>query len=356
MDILVVGAGPAGLAFAIAHAQRSGGPRITVVDRRSLDASTGFGVTLRSGAFESVGLGTLVTGPALEGRALWYRGDQIVDLPNPDAGHLVTVARDELVGALRRRAEALGVTLRFGVEGKVLPLEDYDLVVAADGSSSALRARFAEVFRPTVEDGGNVFAWLGTTRVFRKLSVLLRDDDVPLLAWAYQYAEHRSTLIVEVSADTFARSAIDTDTASKVEHLLGAELDGHRVLTGPGPRWQRFPNLRCARLVHDNVVLVGDAAHTTHFSQGFGTLFALDDANVLAESIAGSGSLSDALQTYEQTQQPKVEAYQATCTESMRWGESVTRALDARDDATVRQLVRARWPDNTVTPGPLDAR
>jgi len=354
VHIVVVGAGPAGLAFAIARAASVPGDCITVVDRRPAGARPGFGITLRSGAFEALGIGDLLQGPALQGRALWYRGVRVIDLPNPDQGQLVTMARSSLVEALVRRAVALGVDVRWEVDAADIALEGYDLVVGADGASSPLRARLAEHFRPVVEEGQNWFAWLGTTRLFPKLTIAMHDEEIPLLAWAYQYAEDRSTLIVERSTDSFAPPMADAlETLSRV---LRPELEGHPVLAaGSAPRWRRFPTVRCERLVHDNVVLIGDAAHTTHFSQGFGTLFALDDAHTLCRSLEERGSPADAARAYEATQQPKIEAYQATCAQSMRWGESVTRALDAADDEAVRELVEARWPDNAVTPAPLDS-
>lgn len=356
MDVLVIGAGPAGLAFAIARAEQAPDDRIVVVDRRAEDADPGFGVTLRLGAFDVLGLGELVQGPALQGRALWYRGERIVDLPNPDAGHLVTMGRATLTGAMVRRAKALGVTLQWGVDGSQVGFEDHDLVVAADGAGSGIRRRLAASLKPEVREGDNVFAWLGTTRVFPKLSVLLRDDEIPLLGWAYQYDEGLSTLIVEVSGDTFARTGIEHDTVATLSRVLAGELEGHPVLAKPEVRWRRFPTIRCERLFHDNVVLIGDAAHTTHFSQGFGTLFALDDALALAEALASRGSIGEATRAYQASQQPKVEAHQATCNASMQWGVEVTRALDAHDEIAVRRLVDARWSGNAVAPAPLDPR
>ncbi len=352
-SVVVVGAGPAGLAFAISLARAGAGHRITVVDRRAVGDVHGYGVTLRAPSLAPLELGPLIQGPALEGRALWFRGAPLVDLPNPAAGHLVAMSRGELIRALVRRAEGLGVSLRWQTPADRVDPAEHDLVVAADGASSALRERLATTFAPSVTYGANHFAWLGTSRVFRKLTIMVRDEDVPMLAWAYQYAEDRSTLIVEVSQATFGRVQ---PTPADVARILAQELEGHPVLGSPGSVWPRFPTVRCAELVHENVVLIGDAAHTTHYSQGFGTLFAFDDAQVLSQALLEAPSIDEALSRYAHTQQPKVAEFQDTSTQSMHWAEAVVRAADVRDEAAIRAQVALRWPENAVTPGPLDPR
>lgn len=354
MNVTIAGAGPAGLAFAIALAEQAAGHRLTIVDRGSPGDRPGWGVTLRPGAFDFLNLGALSQGPALQGRALWYRGELRVDLPNPEMGSLMTTGRVELVDAMCRRARELGVSFRWGVDAATLDPANADLVVAADGAYSALRERHAAHFRPTRAEGANVFAWLGTSRIFEKLSILVRDDSVPLLAWAYRYSDMMSTLIVELTAETFERTDLARDTELKVAQLLREELQGHAVRARPGMKWRRFPLVRCERLVHDNVVLIGDAAHTTHFSQGFGTVFAFDDARALSTSLTEHASLADALDAYELRQLPKIGEFQQTSTASMRWSEEVTRAADARDADAVEALIAARWPDNAVLRGPMD--
>jgi len=360
MHILVLGAGPAGMAFAIAMKQHDPSHQITVVDRRGPADTPGWGVTLRDNAFGFVLGEGFSEGVAMKGRAMWLRGKKIIDLPNPPIGHLVTMARSTFLDALQARAEALGVDFRWQTDGRSFPdsvLDDHDLVVAADGASSPSRARFAEVFEPQSFPGENWFAWLGTSCPFPKLSILVRDAGLPSLAWGYSYAPGHSTLIVEVTAATHeAQGLADLSAAQTCERLsdhFAEELQGHSVQADGAFRWRRYPNLINKRLVHRNLVLIGDAAHTTHFSQGFGTIFALDDAKALADALAES-SIPEALASYEAGQQPKIAAYGDTCTQSMRWAEAMTQATDAADEAALRQLIDARWPDNAVVAGPMD--
>jgi 2-polyprenyl-6-methoxyphenol hydroxylase-like FAD-dependent oxidoreductase len=362
MKVLVVGAGPAGLAFAILMAE-AGGHELTIVERSAPDESSGWGITLRNDALSFLGIGDALTTQRLQGRAFQLRGERVVDLPNPAAAYLVTFERAHLLELLRRRCARAGVELRFQVDVATIDdaaLERYDLVVAADGANSALRRRHAEAFEPTISPGRNWFTWLATPALFQKLTILLSDAPLPLLGWSYRYSSDRSTLIVECSDASFQRSGLSEMTSEEGCAALAAafarDLGGEPVLCGASLRWQRFPVVTCRRLVHRNLALIGDAAHTTHFSQGFGTSFGFDDALALASALSGATSLSAALESYEAAQRPKIDDFQATSTKSMRWAESLIDAAEVADDARIRALIAARWPDNAVPPGPLEAK
>lgn len=360
MRTLVVGAGPAGLGLALEQARA--GADVTVVEQRLPGEDPGWGVTLRDRAFDAVGLGDMEGGVALKGRRLVMDGEIAVDLPNPAAGHLVTMARATFLGHMRERCEAAGVRFRFGVDGASLPddvLDRYDLVVGADGVHSAIRNRFADAFRPTIGRGESWFAWLGTPALFDKLTVLVRTGDLPLLGWAYRYAPDRSTLIVEVTDPTFHAHIENRPHREVVERLeveLAAELGGEPILMDAGMRWRRFPMLACATTVWRNVVLLGDAAHTAHYSQGFGTLLALDDAVTLATTLREAPDIQTALARYQGIQGPKIREHQETCTTSMRWAEAMARAASVADRRGLDALIAKRWPDNAVTAGPLEER
>jgi 2-polyprenyl-6-methoxyphenol hydroxylase-like FAD-dependent oxidoreductase len=360
MKVLVVGAGPAGLAFAILMAE-AGGHELTVLERGAADESSGWGITLRNDAMSFLGIGDALATQRLEGRAFHLRGERVVDLPNPAAAYLVTFERAHLLELLRRRCTRAGVELRFQVDVATLDdaaLDGYDLVVAADGANSALRRRHAEAFEPTISPGRNWFTWLATPALFQKLTILLSDAPVPLLGWAYRYSSDRSTFIVECSDASFQRSGLSglspIEGCSTLAAAFARALGGKPVLCGPSLRWQQFPVVTCRRLVHRNLALIGDAAHTTHFSQGFGTSFAFDDALALASALRGATRLGSALESYEAAQRPRIDAFQATATNSMHWAEGLLDAAEAADDPRIRALIAARWPDNAVNAGPLD--
>jgi anthraniloyl-CoA monooxygenase len=362
MRALIVGAGPAGLSLATLLAETGHWVEVTIVERNTPDESTGWGVTLRSNALSFLGLGDAVAMPRLQGRALYYRGERVVDLPNPPDVHLATVSRAELLRALRERSTKAGVQLRFGIDGSSLSdleLAGYDLVVAADGASSAVRQRFPEAFQPRVIPGRNRYAWLATPALFRKLTILVRDEDVPLLAWVYQYSETLSTLIIECADATYERSSLfklsPEACCAALARIFQRELGGQPVLSLPSMRWQHFPILSCRRLVHQNLVLVGDSAHTTHYSQGFGTMFAFDDALTLHTALAGTTDIRQGLAAYEAAQQPKIENYQQISVKSMQWAETMVDAAVHRDEGKVFELIAARWPNNAVTDSPMSA-
>ena len=360
MKILVVGAGPAGLSFATLMAEAERRAQVTVIERGAASEEPGWGVTLRDNALSFLGLGDPSAMKALEGRAFFHRGERVVDLPNP-ATHLVTVSRAELTRILGERSARAGVDIVYETDGATLSDADlarYDVVVGADGANSGIRRRFAEAFGPTATQGDNEYAWLATPATFSKLTILLRDEEVPLLAWAYGYSENRSTFIVECSAAAFASETSFRGPADgccrRIAEVFESELGGQPVLHGPAFRWQRFAMISCQRLAHRNVALVGDAAHTTHFSQGFGTMFAFDDAIALHAALMSAPDTAHALESYEASQRPKIENFQATSAKSMRWAEQMVAAGARRDDRAVRDLIAARWSNNEVTQGPLD--
>ncbi len=211
-------------------------------------------------------------------------------------------------------------------------LPDADLIVAADGAASMLRERLAEQFQPQLDWRRNRFVWLGTTRPFPAFTFYFKDSPAGL--WrthAYQYAPGRSTFIVEAREETWKASGLREDdeasTIAYLERLFEAELDGHRLLANRSI-WRRFPTVRNARWHAGNVVLLGDAAHTAHFSVGSGTKLAMEDAIALAAALQAERSVPDALAAYEAERRPQVESLQRAAQASLEWFESVERYHD----------------------------
>lgn len=361
MRILIAGAGAAGLSLAALLAESERAHDITVVERGRRDERPGFGITVREEAMSFLGLGEMLPGVHLSGRAMWLDGEVVVDLPNPASTHLICFSRADFVAALTRRCVSRGVRVRYECDAATLgesELEDYDLVVAADGADSSIRRRYESQFRPELVYGANRYGWFGVDTPLSKLTIMLPASRAGL-AWGYKYSDTSSTFIVECNEAQFRRSGVDGlstgDTALEIAKMFSDELDGASVSCGDAARWMRFATVTNARLRHRNVVLIGDAAHTTHFSQGIGTMFAFDDVTTLHAALEEHGEAAPALESYEATQQPKITEFQQIASTSMRWSEELLDHAEQGDDAQVRRLVEARWPGNTVPPGPMNS-
>jgi 2-polyprenyl-6-methoxyphenol hydroxylase-like FAD-dependent oxidoreductase len=361
LKILVVGAGPAGLSFGALMSRADQSHSITILERNQAGVSPGWGITLRDHALPFLGLDTRITAQALSGRALWRADELLIDLSYPPDVHLVTCPRATLTAALTDICLGQQVPITYGVDGRSLgedELATYDLVVAADGARSAIRDRYAVAFKPMVTEGRNRFAWLGCATPFDKLTILLSDGHPALLAWAYKYATDRSTFIVECTEQTYQRLGFGERSPTEVCTLIGSAFDavlqGQPVLAETSMQWPRYSVISCERLVHRNIALLGDAGHTTHFSQGFGTMFAFDDALTLAMALEDVGSIDEALAGYEATQQEKIKEFQSTAGDSMAWSERLLQGVEVADEALTQELIAARWPNNQVTTSPFD--
>jgi anthraniloyl-CoA monooxygenase len=250
---------------------------------------------------------------------------------------LVAVGRAELLAVLQRHAEDAGVKLEFGTRRTAGEL-DADLVVAADGVGSATRA--AGEFGAEVETGSGWYLWAGTdVALDHALFVPERTDHGVFVTHAYPYAADRSTFLVETDEATWRASGFDATTAAlepdasdrtALDHLsdvFADHLDGHRLI-GNRTRWLRFRTVRCARWHDGNVVLLGDAAHTAHYSVGSGTKLAMEDAIALVAALASSADLESALVGYTDTRRPAVARIQDIAERSRRWWETFPERLE----------------------------
>ncbi len=361
LRILVNGAGPAGLSFARLMAESNSSHEITVFERDAPDLTPGWGLTLRSHALELLGLNKRISTEVLTGRTLLENGQIAIDLPNPPNACLKTFSRAALIQALAGRCSDLGVNLRYEADAAALPssvLDSFDLVVAADGAHSALRCRYADHLRPSITFGRNRYIWLGATLPFHKLTILLRHGATAMLAWAYKFTSGLSTFIVECTEQSYERLCLAEMSPDRVCHRIATtfaeELAGQRVISAGGARWQSYPVISCDSLFHKNIVLIGDAAHTTHFSQGFGTMFALEDALALQAALRAADHIPEALSRYSAVQQLRTAEFQATASASMRWSEALLEAAETRNQSAIRTLIESRWAGNSVTASPLD--
>ena len=198
-------------------------------------------------------------------------------------------SRRSLLMLLHDRARALGVELLFNQEATPEDFPDADLIVAADGINSAIRTRSEAHFQPHTDLRPNRFAWMGSTRPFDAFTFFFKERPEGIfIAHCYQYEPGASTWVLEMEPETFARAglaqATEAESARFMEDVFAEELDGHKLITNRS-LWRQFPMIRCARWTQGNVVLLGDAKATAHFSIGSGTKLAMEDAIALHAAV-----------------------------------------------------------------------
>jgi anthraniloyl-CoA monooxygenase len=365
MNVLVVGGGPAGLYFALLMKQADPAHRVTVLERNGPDDTFGWGVVFSDqtlGNFQAADRETY--DEIVDHFARWDDIDvHIHGSVVTSGGHgFAGIARRTLLGILQRRAAALGVELRFRSElrdlGALAPGGDLaelgnpaELIVAADGVNSVVRRAYAEHFQPDLDVRSARYVWLGTTRLFDAFTFLFVDRpqgiDGVFQAHAYRFDERHSAFIVECDQASWRAAGFDRldldGTVGACERLFAPWLDGQPLLANAPPHqraapWQSFTRVRNARWHHGNVVLVGDAAHTAHFSIGSGTKLAMEDAIALARSLGalapdgrGPGApcdrraLGEALAAYEAERMIEALRLQNAARNSMEWFENVRR-------------------------------
>jgi anthraniloyl-CoA monooxygenase len=231
---------------------------------------------------------------------------------------------------LQERARELGVHLQFEVEiDDEARFADADLVILADGINSRFREKHIDYFEPEVDVRSNQFAWMGSTRPLDAFTFIFQETEWgPFIAHAYQYEAGRSTWIFETDPATFERAGLqeldEKQSADRMAGIFGWFLGGHQLLTNRS-MWRNFPMIRSKRWVKDNMVLIGDAKATAHFSIGSGTKLAMEDAIALAEAMERATSVAAALAQYEQGRREEVEKTQHAADVSLVWFEHVDR-------------------------------
>ncbi|HEU4321269.1 MAG TPA: bifunctional salicylyl-CoA 5-hydroxylase/oxidoreductase [Acidimicrobiia bacterium] len=342
MQVSIVGGGPAGLYLGILL--RRGDPGIDVVihERNGPDEAYGFGVVFSDETLEHFAAADEPSFRAL-GASFRHWGDISVTHPSGrtivSGGHgFAAVSRRRLLQILSDRVRELGADIRYHSEVEALDTGQADLVVGADGANSVVRHHLQTYLSPTVETRVNPYIWFGTPKVFDEFNFLFVDTPHGMV-WAhvYPYSEEGSTFIVEMAPNTWLGLGLDAGTdqplppGSSDEKALGVchdlfsdFLDGQPLL-GNNSKWLRFPTVRCARWHHENVVLMGDAIHTAHFSVGSGTKLAMEDAIALSTEIISGKPLQTALVDYEGARRPEVESLQRAAKASLEWFEGADR-------------------------------
>jgi anthraniloyl-CoA monooxygenase len=331
----VIGGGPGGLYTAILLKKADPAHEVTVVERNRLDDTFGFGVVLSDAARETLEALDLETFAEIERRsahwddiAIHFKGRELRSTGHGFSG----IARPVLLDILGRRARSLGA--RLEAQREVRSLADFagsDVIVGADGANSTLRALIEKEVQPSIEMRPNRFVWLGTTFPFPAFTFYFKEDRAGL--WrihAYRYDTNASTFIVEATEPTWRRAGMDKasedDTIAYFEALFKDELQGHKLQKNKS-LWRQFPIIKCAHWHSENVALLGDAAHTTHFSIGSGTKLAMEDAQALVNALQGQKDVKHALRLYEQARKPNVESFQRAAQVSLTWFEDTERYM-----------------------------
>jgi 2-polyprenyl-6-methoxyphenol hydroxylase-like FAD-dependent oxidoreductase len=337
MKIVCVGGGPAGLYSAILAKLAAARDEVEVIERNPPDAAHSWGVTFGEDFLDDLHRSDPQSARSVHGAAtIWT--DQVVRVADRDAVHLggkygYSLGRARLLEILTDRCHELGVRFEFGREIPAAEEVDADLVVAADGVGSRLRSAHAEHFGTTLEPGRNRYVWLGTTRISPVFTFAFEPTPAGWV-WFYAYpsTSSASTCIVECAPQTWTGLGLDGTEPSAglrvLEGIFERTLQGHRLLEPPGglgpAPWRRFREVRNATWLRGNTVLVGDAAHTTHFGIGSGTVLAVQDSIALAAALrACRGDLATALPAYDAHRRPELDPVQAMARRSMRWFENV---------------------------------
>ena len=346
MKIVCIGGGPAGLYFSLLMKKQDPAHEIVVVERNRPYDTFGWGVV-----FSDQTLGNLSLADEESARAIlqsfnhwddidvFFKGEKITS-----GGHgFCGIGRKRLLNILQQRCEELGVQLVFecDVEDDRQLAQSYqaDLVIASDGLNSRIRKRYADTYRPNVESRHCRFVWLGTRKKFDAFTFAFKETEHGWFqAHIYQYDGDTSTFIVETPEDVWRRSGLEAMSQEEgvafCERLFADQLDGHALMSNAShlrgsAMWITFPRVTCEQWVHWNgttpVVLMGDAAHSAHYSIGSGTKLALEDAIELARCFGRGADIDTALEAYQEVRAIEVLKLQSAARNSMEWFENVER-------------------------------
>ena len=342
MRATVLGGGPGGLNFAIALKARDPSHDILVIERNRPDDTFGWGVVLSDETLGNLAGNDPVSAKTIRDNfAYWddiavhYRGAVQVS-----GGHgFCGIGRKKLLNILQDRARELGVRIAFETEAEPVDsyAAQYDFVVAADGVNSKARAAHADVFKPDIDVRACKYIWLGTHQKFNEAFTFIFEETEHGWIWvhAYQFDADTATFIVECDEPTWSRFGFDRmsleEAIATCERVFAKYLDGHRLMSNArhlrGSAWLNFNRVLCERWSHRNIVLLGDAAATAHFSVGSGSKLAMESAIALANYVCSEPSLENAFARYESERRLEVLRLQNAARNSTEWFENVERYL-----------------------------
>ncbi|WP_264214328.1 bifunctional salicylyl-CoA 5-hydroxylase/oxidoreductase [Leisingera thetidis] len=344
MRVACLGGGPAGLYFAISMKLRDPSHEIAVIERNRADDTFGWGVVLSDDALESLERNDPKSAEAIRSNFAYWDDIAVVHdgVRTVSGGHgFAGIGRMKMLLLLQERARELGVELRYETEFDSAEAlrQDYDLVVACDGLNSKVRSEYAATFKPNIDARECKFIWLGTRQRFDDAFTFIFEKTEHGWIWAhaYQFDDETATFIVECSQQTWDNFGFEAmskeeivETCRKVfeNHLGGHELMSNADHLRGSAVWINFPRVLCEKWYHENVVLLGDASATAHFSIGSGTRLAFDSAIALASYLHSEPTLEAAFERYQEERRLEVLRLQSAARNSLEWFEQVERYLD----------------------------
>ncbi|SPJ28066.1 bifunctional salicylyl-CoA 5-hydroxylase/oxidoreductase [Falsiruegeria mediterranea] len=344
MRVACIGGGPAGLYFAISMKLRDPAHEVTVIERNKGDDTFGWGVVLSDDALGNLTTNDPKSAEAIRANFAYWDDIAVVHdgVRTVSGGHgFAGIGRKKMLLLLQERARELGVDLQYETEARPIAeyQADYDLVVACDGLNSRVRSDMAEHFKPDVDTRECKFIWLGTHQKFDDAFTFIFEKTEHGWVWvhAYQFDDETATVIVECSQETWDAFGFEhmskEESVATCERIFADHLDGHRLMSNANHLrgsavWINFPRVLCEKWHHENVVLMGDAAATAHFSIGSGSRLAFDSAISLATFLHSEPTLEQAFVRYQDERRLDVLRLQSAARNSLEWFEQVERYLD----------------------------
>ncbi len=344
MKVICLGGGPAGLYFAISMKLRDPSHEVTVLERNRANDTFGWGVVLSDDALEQMQENDPKSTEAIRNSFIYW--DDIAVEHNGvrtvSGGHgFAGIGRKQMLILLQERARELGVDMRFETEFTSAEeyRKDYDIVVGADGINSQVRREYEDIFKPDIDTRLCKFIWLGTNQKFDDAFTFLFEKTEHGWMWAhvYQFDDNTATFIVECLQPTWDgfgfADMTKEETVATCQAVFAKYLDGHELRSNAAHLrgsavWMNFPRVICEKWYHENIVLMGDAAATGHFSIGSGSRLAFDSAIALANFLHSEPSLEQAFQRYQEERRVEVLRLQSAARNSLEWFEEVERYLD----------------------------
>ncbi|MGP3919344.1 FAD-dependent monooxygenase [Nonomuraea sp. 10N515B] len=359
MKVACVGGGPANLYFSVLMKLVDPSHDVTVYERNPVGSTYGWGVTYWEELLEDLHGADPESARAIrDGSVRWdswsvHIQDRVtVTLDHGDVSF--GIGRHDLLGILAERARSLGVRIEYEREiAGEEEVADADLVVAGDGINSGLRERYADHFGPEVAVGQNFYTWLGTTKIFDTFTfAFVETAHGWIWCYGYGFGQDHSTCVVECFPEVWRGLGLDqaneADSLAMLEKLFADILDGHALIGRAQPdgsaHWLNFRTLTNRRWYRGNLVLLGDAAHTTHYSIGAGTALALGDAAFLVDALHKDPQLDHALARFERQRRSAIRPTQRAARYSARWYESLPRYIGLPPEQVFDLLGRRHSP------------